>query len=110
MTGEFGKLVTMHANDNYCVWDDDMIAGTIHHTEYLEMFYFLKKYGYDGYIAVDIFPYRENTLGCTKETVLNLKKFEALVDMIGMEKLGAIIEEGDPVKTSEFMRETIYRI
>ena len=110
MAGEFGKLVTMHANDNYGVWDDDMIAGTIHHMEYLELFYFLKKYEYDGYIAVDIFPYRENTLGCTKETVLNLKKFEALVDMIGMKKLGEIIAEADPVKTSEFMRETIYRI
>ncbi len=110
LASEFGRLVTMHANDNYGVWDDDMIAGTIHHTEYLEMFYFLKKYEYDGNIAVDIFPYRENTLGCTKETVLNLKKFEALVDMIGMDRLGELIAEGDPVKTSEFMRETIYRI
>ena len=110
LASEFGKLVTMHANDNYGVWDDDMIAGTIHHMEYLELMYFLKKYDYDGYIAVDIFPYRENTLGCTKETVLNLKKFEALVDMIGMEKLGEIVAEGDPVKMSEFIRETIYRI
>ena len=59
---------------------------------------------------MDIFPYRENTLGCTKETVLNLKKFEALVDLIGMEKLGGIVAEGDPVKMSEFLRETIYRI
>ena len=110
LASEFGRLVTMHANDNYGVWDDDMIAGTIHHMEYLELMYFLKKYEYDGYIAVDIFPYRENTLGCTKETVLNLKKFESLVDMIGMDKLEEIIREADPVKCSEFMRETIYRI
>ena len=40
------------------------------------MCYYLKKIDYQGYLAADLFPYREDTLGCTKETVLNLKKYE----------------------------------
>ena len=109
LAAKMGKLWTMHMNDNYTAWDDDMIAGSVHHIEYIEMFYYLKKYEYDGYMAVDIFPYRDNTLGCTKETVLNLKKFEALVDVIGMDRLGEVIAEGDATKMTRLIRESIFK-
>ncbi|MHB8279419.1 MAG: sugar phosphate isomerase/epimerase family protein [Candidatus Humimicrobiaceae bacterium] len=105
----YGKLWTLHANDNYNLWDDDMIAGSIRTVEYLEMFYYLKKIGYEGFIAVDIYPYRDNTLGCTKETVLNLKKFEELICIIGMDKIKDMIESGDVAKNSKIIRESIYR-
>jgi hypothetical protein len=29
----------LHANDNYNMWDDDMIVGSLRLTEYIEMFY-----------------------------------------------------------------------
>ena len=73
------------------------------------MFYYLKKINYDGYIAVDIFPFRESTLGCTSETVLNLKKFEELVDMAGLDRIEALIASGDPTQYTKFLRENIYR-
>lgn len=104
-----GKLWTLHVNDNYNMWDDDMIAGSVRTTEYIEMFYYLKKYEYDGYLAVDIFPYRDDTLRCTSETILNLKKFEMLTDLIGMDKLGEVIASGDAAKMTKLLRESIYR-
>ena len=109
LAAKMGKLWTMHVNDNYNMWDDDMIAGTVRHMEYIEMFYYLKKYEYDGYMAVDIFPYRDDTLGCTKETVLNLKKFESLVDVIGMDNLTEVIASGDAPRMSKLIRESIYK-
>lgn len=109
LANHLGMLKTIHINDNYNGWDDDMIAGSVHLTEFLEMVYFLKKMDYKGYLAVDIFPYRENTLRCTKETVLNVKKCEELVDLIGMERLDQLVAEGDPTKCSELLRETIFR-
>lgn len=109
IANKMGKLWTVHVNDNYNCWDDDMIAGSVRTIEYIEMFYYLKKMQYDGYLAVDIFPYRDNTLGCTAETVLNLKKFESLVDVIGMDKLAACIEESDATKMTKLIRETIYK-
>lgn len=109
LAAKHGKLVSVHANDNYCGWDDDMIAGSVHTIEYLEMFYWLKKYNYDGFLAADIFPYRESTLGCTKETILDLKKFEQLVDMIGMKPIEEMIATGDPTHMTKFIREHIYK-
>ena len=109
IASKMGKLWTLHVNDNYNMWDDDMIAGSVRTVEYIEMMYYLKKYQYDGYLAVDIFPYRDNTLGCTSETVLNLKKFESLVDVIGMDKLEAVIASGDATKMTKLIRESIYK-
>ena len=109
LANQYNKLWIMHVNDNYNMWDDDLIAGTVRTIEYIEMFYYLKKYGYEGCLSVDIFPYRDSTLGCTKETILNLKKFEELVDVIGMDKLEACINEGDATKMSQLIRESIYK-
>lgn len=105
----FGKVKTIHVNDNYNVWDDDLIAGSIRMTEYLEMFYFLKKIDFDGYLAVDIFPFRENTLRCTYESIMNLKKYEELVNRMGMTKLDAFVNCGDPTEYTKFFRENLFR-
>ena len=99
----------MHANDNYNIWDDDMIVGSVRHMEYIELFYSLRKVGYDGFVSVDIFPYREDQYEATRQSVLNMKKFDEAVDRIGFDRLGELIEEGDPCKTVEAVREAIFK-
>ena len=49
------KLIHVHMNDNYRLWDDDMMVGSVHFIEYLEFFYRLKRRGYDGWLSVDRF-------------------------------------------------------
>ena len=66
IAARYGRLFMMHANDNYNLWDDDMIVGSLRFTEYIEMFYSLRKVGYDGFISVDIFPYREDQYEATQ--------------------------------------------
>ena len=56
------RLKHIHINDNYRLWDDDMIVGSVHTIEYLEFMYWLKRTGYSGYITADQFPYREDGL------------------------------------------------
>ncbi len=109
VAARYGKLFMVHANDNYNMWDDDLIVGSLRITEYIEMFYSLRKVGYDGFISVDIFPYREDQYEATKQSVLNMKKFDEAVDLIGFEKLGELIEEGDPCKITETIREAVYK-
>ena len=46
----------MHFNDNYRLWDDDMIVGSVHTIEYLELLYWLDRVGYDGYLSMDQYP------------------------------------------------------
>jgi hypothetical protein len=39
IAAHYNKLFMLHANDNYNMWDDDMIVGSLRLTEYIEMFY-----------------------------------------------------------------------
>lgn len=105
IAARYNKLFMMHANDNYNLWDDDMIVGSLRLTEYVEMFYSLYKVQYDGFIAVDIFPYREDSYMATKQSVLNMKKYEEIVQRIGFERLTEVIEEGNPNRMVEVIRE-----
>jgi sugar phosphate isomerase/epimerase len=104
-----GRLFMVHANDNYNLWDDDMIVGSLRLTEYLEMFYSLRKVGYDGFVSVDIFPYREDQYEATRQSVLNMQKYDAAVDRIGFEKLSELVEQGDPCAMVKTVREALFK-
>lgn len=109
VAARYQKLFMIHANDNYNLWDDDMIVGSLRTTEYIEMFYSLKKCGYDGFVSVDIFPYREDSYEATRQSVLNMKKFEEIVDSVGMERIGEIIQNGDPCEMVNMLRMSLFR-
>ena len=109
VASRYGKLFMMHANDNYNLWDDDLIVGALRLTEYIEMFYSLRKVGYEGFISVDIFPYREDQYEATRQSVLNMKKYDEAIDMIGFENISSMIKEGDPNKMVRTIREAIFK-
>ena len=109
VAARYNRMFMMHVNDNYNLWDDDMIAGSLRYMEYIEMFYALRKVGYDGFVSIDIFPYREDSYQSTKESVLFMKKFDEAVDLIGFDKLGELIEEGNPNKTVKAVREAVFK-
>lgn len=100
-----GKLFHLHLNDNYRLWDDDMIVGSVHTIEYLELMYWLEKMGYEGWYSLDIFPYREDPLEASKESIEMLKTFSELLYRIGRDELDKAINEGNPAKTQKLIRE-----
>ncbi|HCT89942.1 MAG TPA: hypothetical protein DF613_00950 [Lachnospiraceae bacterium] len=110
VAARYNKLFMIHANDNYNLWDDDMIVGSLRLTEYIEMFYSLRKVNYDGFIAVDIFPYRENSYQATRESVLNMKAYDGMVDKIGFDRLKDVIENGDPCEMTRVVREAVFNV
>ena len=97
------KLFHMHFNDNYKAWDDDMIAGTVHSLEYIEMLYWLDECGYDGWLSMDQYPYREDAAGAISESIKWLKAFDAIL-MANKKEIKAAIATGNAVETSAFMR------
>ena len=97
------KLFHMHFNDNYKAWDDDMIAGSVHSLEYIEMLYWLDKCGYEGWLSMDQYPYREDAVGAISESINWLKAFDGIM-INNRDKIATAIAEGDAVKTSKFMR------
>ncbi len=89
-----GKLFHMHFNDNYKSWDDDMIVGSVHTVEFIEILYWLRKSGYSGWISMDQYPYREDGRDALDESIKWLEALRLRMDRYGMEKIGGLIERG----------------
>jgi len=100
------RLFHMHFNDNYKCWDDDMIVGSIHSIDYLELLYWLDECGYEGWFSMDQYPYREDAAGAISESINWLKKFDQLVTD-NREKLKSALALGDAVATSRLLRSII---
>ncbi|HUI69643.1 MAG TPA: sugar phosphate isomerase/epimerase family protein [Spirochaetia bacterium] len=102
-----GRLFNMHLNDNYAGWDDDMIAGSVHLVEYLELLYTLRKTSYGGWCSIDIFPYRENAERATEESVAFLAACNRWVAKVGMEKIHSLIAAGDVTEMLRTIRTSL---
>ena len=100
------KLLHMHFNDNFRAWDDDMIVGSVHTVEYIELLYWLDRIGYDGWYSMDQYPYREDARAALSESVAWLKAIQQQVDA-HRGRIDAVLQEGDATKTSALLREMI---
>ena len=98
------RLKHIHINDNYGMWDDDMIVGSVHTISFLEFFYWLRRTDYQGYLTIDQFPYREDGRDAVAESAEWLDYLESLIDRADLEEIEAVIESGDAVKASKLMR------
>ena len=94
------KLFHMHFNDNYRLWDDDMIVGSVHTIEYLELLYWLDRTGYEGYLSMDQYPYREDTERAISESIQWLKAFRTIINRAGMDMITDVIRRGDATEAS----------
>jgi xylose isomerase len=100
------RLFHMHFNDNFAAWDDDMIVGSVHTVEYLEMLYWLDRTGYNGWYSMDQYPYREDAAGAIGESVQWLKQFDAILEA-NRSEINGLVANGDAVVTSRFLRKVL---
>lgn len=103
------RLNHIHINDNYRSWDDDMIVGSVHTLEFLEFFYWLRRVGYDRWITIDQFPYREDGRDAVAESAAWLDAFERVVDLADMDEIAKTIREKDAVLASRLMRKLMFK-
>ena len=104
------RLKHIHINDNYRLWDDDMIVGTVHTLEYLEFFYWLKRTGYNGYLVIDQFPYREDGKDAVSESANWLDVLQEAAERIDDKEAEEILAKRDGVAASKFMRKILFGI
>lgn len=102
------RLKHIHINDNYRLWDDDMIVGTVHSLEYIEFFWWLKRTDYHGYLVIDQFPYREDGRDAVSESAKWLDALQEVAERIDDAEVEKIIAERDGVAASRFMREILF--
>ncbi|MCF7929414.1 MAG: sugar phosphate isomerase/epimerase [Spirochaetales bacterium] len=108
---EYGKnkLFHMHFNDNYDNWDDDMIVGSVHFPRYVEMLFWLKETGYNGWYSMDQYPYREDAQGALRESVMFLQMIESKLTNEVMDQIRNIVRKGDAVASQRWLRETFFK-
>ncbi len=99
----------MHFNDNYRSWDDDMIVGSVHFVEFLELLFWLKELGYQGWYSMDQYPYREDGQGALRASVEFLTGLEELLTEPARAELRGIISRGDPLESTRWIRGRLFR-
>jgi xylose isomerase len=95
-------------NDAYGDWDDDMVAGSVHIQESLEFLYYLDIMKYDGWIGLDIFPFRMDGRTAADLCVKNLKSLENILDRIDKSKLKNALESLDAGNSQTVIRDAIF--
>ena len=103
----YGKLDYLHLNDNWRTWDDDMMVGAVHLVEYLEFVYWLKRLNYQGWMTLDIFPYREDGVKAATQCREWMEAFIRAVDRVGMEKITTVIKSADACAATELVRKAL---
>lgn len=98
------KLFYMHFNDNWRMWDDDMTFGSVHTIESFELIYWLDRLDYNGWYALDIFPYREDGVRAANESIKWIKGFHGVLDKLGRDQITKVVESGDAMDMSALMR------
>ena len=101
------RLKHIHINDNYRLWDDDMIIGTVHTLEFVEFIYWLRRTGYNGYMTLDQFPYREDGREAIAESAEWLNYLETIIDKADIEEIHAVIAKNDAIEASRLMRKLL---
>jgi xylose isomerase len=107
LLAQFGKLDYLHLNDNYRAWDDDMMVGAVHLVEYLELVYWLRRTGYQGWLTLDIFPYREDGVRAATECRKWMEAFWQAIDRVGLQTVAEVIRESDGCRSSELVRRAL---
>ena len=100
----YGKLFHTHWNDNWKLFDDDVIVGTVNLWETIEAMFWLDEWGYDGWYGLDLFPYREPPEQAVEESIRNLHFALELVERIPREELLECSQSSDAIKISQLMR------
>ena len=84
-----------------------MIVGSVHSTIYVDLLFWLKKTGYNGWLSMDQYPYRENATDAIAESILWVKRFEEIVTE-NFAEIETLIGMNDAVATSRFMRKVLF--
>jgi xylose isomerase len=103
-----GKLFHLHFNDNYRSWDDDMIVGSVHLVEFVELWFWLKELGYQGWYSMDQYPYREDGQGALRASVEFLGGVDRLLTDTARDELRGIVARGDPLESTAWIRGKLF--
>ena len=94
----------IHINDNDGRWDWDMLPGAFHLWEFVELFYTLRKLGYDNdWYAFDVYPKELDTVQNFAAAIQLTRKLEAITDRIDVPTMERLLRERNSAKTLPYL-------
>jgi L-rhamnose isomerase len=102
-----GKLFNVHFNDAYGSWDDDLIAGSVNIWSNIEFFWYLKQSSYDGYVTLDMFPYREDQSEACSLALRMIETFEQIADGLDTATIRDFQKKSDAAGVMEYLRRKV---
>lgn len=105
---EADRLFGVHFNDNYGEWDDDMIAGAVTIWQNLEFLYWIQVMDYEGWLTLDLFPYREDPVKAAGMSIRNIKSMAKMLDRIDWDALQAAQSTMRATEVLEIVRPAVY--
>jgi xylose isomerase len=103
----YGKLFHTHWNDNWKLFDDDIIVGTANLWETLEALFWLDEWGYDGWFGLDLFPYREDPAKAVEESIKNIKFGYEMLSRVDKADIYDVFQTSDAIKATQLMRQMV---
>ena len=96
---EAGRLFYVHFNDNDRGADWDMLPASVHLWQTLETLFYLRRLGYDGWVAYDVFTRSGDNAEAISATFEIMENLDKLLDKIGTETLDEAILDGVPARS-----------
>ncbi len=98
------RLFYVHLNDNDGRWDWDMLPGAFHLWEFVELFYTLRKLGYDNdWYAFDVYPKELNTEENYAAAMVLTRKLEAITDRIDPAVMEPLLAQRNSARTIPYL-------
>lgn len=99
----------IHINDNDRKGDWDLIPATRNLWDYLEMFFYLRAFNYNGWVTSDMSPTRLDQIAAFDRTLAATEKAIAIVNRLGTTKLFAMMQAGQMVETLQWLEEQVLK-
>jgi len=104
-----GLLYLLHFNDNYGEWDWDMIPGTLRFWELIELIFWLRETGYDGWYSIDITMPRGDPLGAGQLSVTNIERLYRLTAKLDRDTIMANLQQSDQYRNLHLLSDQVFR-
>ena len=108
LLNKYGRLFNVHFNDAYGEWDDDLIVGSVHIADTLEFLYYLDLTGYDGWLGLDIFPFREDATTAANLCTRNMDNLVDMLERMDYEELNKAQHSMDAGATQGILSKVIF--
>ena len=76
----------------------------LHPVEHIELVYWLRRLDYEGWLTLDIFPYREDGVRAATECREWLEVLLRSADQVPMDAFADVIQRGDATEASRLVR------